>query len=112
MLSTCCVDGNLDDANAAGNADTSGDEHEVVCHCSPLSTASKAWKSAVMHSTICGQGLLPIKAHRPAAAGRTLQEADFAVAGSPIPVRCETDIFKASGCRQTPNVSSLTPTET
>lgn len=61
----------------------------------------------IEHSLTCvartwhcdAQGLLPIKAHRPAADGRSLKEADFEVAGSPIPVRCESEIFKVSyGC--------------
>jgi hypothetical protein len=38
------------------------------------------------------QGLLPIKTHHPA--GRSLKETDFEMAGSPIPVRNETDIFQ------------------
>lgn len=39
------------------------------------------------------QGLLPIKTHR-TDTRRSLKESDFEVAGSPIPVRNETDIFQ------------------
>jgi hypothetical protein len=39
------------------------------------------------------QGLLPIKTHR-TGTRRSLKENDFEVAGSPIPVRNETDIFQ------------------
>lgn len=48
------------------------------------------------------QGLQPIKAHRQAAAGYTLRDADFDMVGSPLPVRNETDIFAAIGLAYVP----------
>lgn len=47
-------------------------------------------------------GLQPIKAHRQAAAGYTLRDADFDLVGSPLPVRNETDIFAAIGLAYVP----------
>jgi hypothetical protein len=45
------------------------------------------------HQQVPAQGLLPIKTHR-TGTRRSLKENDFEVAGSPIPVRNETDIFQ------------------